>query len=70
MDEFDELGNRVYRISHDLGYDDAIACALKALELLANVIADDDYPNLLKFEIIMDEIANVMEENDPIKENA
>ena len=42
-------------------YDQVVACALKALELLTEVIPDYDYANLLSLEALIDEMSAIME---------
>lgn len=42
-------------------YDLTVSCALKALELLAEVIPDYDYANLLSLEVLVDEMLAIME---------
>jgi hypothetical protein len=42
-------------------YDATISCALKALELLAEVIPSYDYANLLSLEVLIDEMSAILE---------
>ena len=42
-------------------YDATVNCALKALELLTEVIPNYDYANLLSLDVLIDEMSAILE---------